>query len=77
MLAEIFMLRLETAFRRVTAPPCSSGDRRFVPIKLVPAVWHNMINHICRAVLAPRSEQNLLKGSCRNLSYSTKFGLNV
>jgi hypothetical protein len=24
-----------------------------------------------------RSEQNLLNGSCRNLSCSTKFGLNV
>jgi len=33
MLAEIFMLRLETASRNVGAPP-SSGDRRFVPIKL-------------------------------------------
>jgi hypothetical protein len=32
MPAEIFMLRLETAFRNT--PSCSSGDRRFVPIKL-------------------------------------------
>lgn len=77
MLAEIFMLRLETAFREVDAPPCSSGDRHFVPIKLVSAVWHNVINHICRAILMPGSEQNLLNGSCRNLGCSTKFGLNV
>ena len=77
MLAEIFMLRLETAFRKVGAPPCSSGDGRFVLIKLVSAVWHNVINHICRAILMPRSEQSLLNGSCRNLSHSTKFGLNV
>jgi hypothetical protein len=35
MLAEIFMLRSETAFRKnVDARSCSSGDRRFVPIKL-------------------------------------------
>jgi hypothetical protein len=34
MLAEMFMLRLETAFRSVDAQPCSIGDRRFVPIKL-------------------------------------------
>jgi hypothetical protein len=36
MLAEIFMLRLETAFRKenVEAPSCSSDDRRFVPINL-------------------------------------------
>jgi hypothetical protein len=34
MLAEMFMLRLETTFRNVNAQPCSIGDRRFVPIKL-------------------------------------------
>jgi hypothetical protein len=34
MLAEMFMLRLETAFRKVDAQQCSIGDRRFVPIKL-------------------------------------------
>jgi hypothetical protein len=35
MLAEIFMLRLETAFRKnVDAPWCSSGDKRFAPVKL-------------------------------------------
>jgi hypothetical protein len=35
MLAEIFMLRLETAFRdrNVGVPLGSRGDRRFVPIK--------------------------------------------
>jgi len=77
MLAEIFMLRLETAFRKVGAPLRSSSNRRFVPIKLVPTVWYNVINHICRAVLMQRSEQSLLNGSCRNLSCSTKFGLNV
>jgi hypothetical protein len=32
MLAEIFMLRSETAFRNARSR--SSGDRRFVPIKL-------------------------------------------
>jgi hypothetical protein len=32
MLAEIFMLRSETAIRK--ARSCSSGDGRFVPIKL-------------------------------------------
>ena len=31
MLAEIAMLRLETALRNVGPPPCPSGDRRFVP----------------------------------------------
>jgi hypothetical protein len=34
MLAEMFMLRLERAFRKVDAQQCSIGDRRFVPIKL-------------------------------------------
>jgi hypothetical protein len=77
MLAEIFILRLEAAFRKGGAPPGTSGDRHYVPIKLIPAVWHNVINHICRAVLMPRSEQNLINGSCHNLSCSTKFGLNV
>jgi len=30
----MFMLRLETAFRKVDPQQCSIGDRRFVPIKL-------------------------------------------
>jgi hypothetical protein len=34
MLAEMFMLRLEAAFRGVSAQPSSIEDRRFVPIKL-------------------------------------------
>jgi hypothetical protein len=34
MLAELFMLRLETAFRNVAAPPCSIGDKRFVPYQV-------------------------------------------
>lgn len=81
MLAEIFMLRAETAFRKnANARPYSSGDRHFVPIKLsisriyifnlVAAVWQHAINYMCRAVLMSNSKQNVRNGS-------TKFGLNV
>jgi hypothetical protein len=33
MLAEVFMLRLETIFRLSNPPTPASGDPRFVPIK--------------------------------------------
>ena len=82
MLAEIFMLRSETAFREKNAGAgaYSSSDSRFVPIKLpisrihilnpVAAVWHDAVDHICRGVLMSYSKQRLHNGS-------TKFGLNV